>query len=72
MTVRFAHNGDIHIAYETFAPAVDPRRGDPMLGWLVEFCEALVERGFHVARCDNRDAGRSSRAGRPYVSSAPW
>ena len=73
MTVHFAHNGDIDIAYETFGSA--PARplllvhgaGAPMLGWPVEFCAALVERGFHVARCDNRDAGRSSRATRPYA-----
>ncbi|WP_020667765.1 alpha/beta fold hydrolase [Amycolatopsis nigrescens] len=73
MTVQFARNGDIEIAYETFGAA--PGRplllihgaGAPMLGWPEEFCAALVERGFHVARCDNRDAGRSSRARRPYT-----
>jgi pimeloyl-ACP methyl ester carboxylesterase len=72
VTVHFAHNGDITIAYETFGSA--PARplllihgaGAPMTAWPVGFCEALVERGFHVARCDNRDAGRSSRATRPY------
>lgn len=73
MTVQFTRNGDIEIAYETFGAA--PGRplllihgaGAPMLGWPEEFCAALVERGFHVARCDNRDAGRSSRATRPYT-----
>lgn len=73
MTVQFTRNGDIEIAYETFGSA--PGRplllvhgaGAPMLGWPEEFCAALVERGFHVARCDNRDAGRSSRATRPYT-----
>lgn len=73
MTVQFTRNGDIEIAYQTFGSA--PGRplllvhgaGAPMLGWPEEFCAALVERGFHVARCDNRDAGRSSRATRPYT-----
>ncbi|QFU94719.1 alpha/beta fold hydrolase [Amycolatopsis sp. YIM 10] len=73
MSVRFTRNGNVEIAYETFGSA--PGRpllliqgaGAPMLGWADEFCEALVERGFHVARCDNRDAGRSSRATRPYT-----
>lgn len=72
MSVHFARNGDIEIAYETFGSAPGSPlllihgAGAPMLGWPEEFCAALVERGFHVARCDNRDAGRSSRATRPY------
>jgi pimeloyl-ACP methyl ester carboxylesterase len=73
VTVQLTRNGDIEIAYETFGSA--PGRplllihgaGAPMLGWPEGFCAALVERGFHVARCDNRDAGRSSRATRPYT-----
>ncbi|MGC7093289.1 alpha/beta fold hydrolase [Amycolatopsis lurida] len=73
MSVRFTRNGDLEIAYETFGSAPDRPQlliqgaGAPMLGWPDEFCEALAERGFHVARCDNRDAGRSSRATRPYT-----
>jgi pimeloyl-ACP methyl ester carboxylesterase len=35
--------------------------------WPDEFCLALVERGFHVARFDNRDVGRSSRANTRYT-----
>jgi pimeloyl-ACP methyl ester carboxylesterase len=73
VTVQLTRNGDVEIAYETFGSA--PGRplllihgaGAPMPGWPEEFCAALVERGFHVARCDNRDAGRSSRATRPYT-----
>jgi pimeloyl-ACP methyl ester carboxylesterase len=73
VSVAFTRNGDIEIAYETFGSA----KGRPLLliqgglapmaGWSEEFCAALVERGFHVARFDNRDAGRSSRATARYT-----
>ncbi|WNV89625.1 alpha/beta hydrolase [Umezawaea sp. Da 62-37] len=73
MSIRLTRNGDVEIAYEAFGSA--PGRplllihgaGAPMQGWADEFCAALVDRGFHVARCDNRDAGRSSRATKPYT-----
>jgi pimeloyl-ACP methyl ester carboxylesterase len=32
-----------------------------MLNWPDEFCQQLVDRGFMVARFDNRDAGHSTR-----------
>jgi pimeloyl-ACP methyl ester carboxylesterase len=32
-----------------------------MLGWHEDFCSGLADRGFHVIRFDNRDAGRSSK-----------
>jgi pimeloyl-ACP methyl ester carboxylesterase len=32
-----------------------------MIAWPEEFCEMLAERGFRVARFDNRDIGRSTR-----------
>ncbi len=35
--------------------------GAQLLGWRVEFCQALAEQGFRVIRFDNRDVGRSSR-----------
>jgi pimeloyl-ACP methyl ester carboxylesterase len=64
--MHYAHHGELDIAYETF--------GDPgsaplllisgtavqMLIWPDEFCESLAERGFHVARFDNRDTGLST------------
>lgn len=74
MTANTVRNGDVEIAYETFGtPGGEPLLligglGVPMLIWREEFCERLVERGFHVARFDNRDSGLSthfSAAGRP-------
>jgi pimeloyl-ACP methyl ester carboxylesterase len=72
MTVAVTRNGDIELAYETVGPVGErpllliQGAGAPMLGWPDGFCLALAERGFHVARFDNRDAGRSSRASAPY------
>jgi pimeloyl-ACP methyl ester carboxylesterase len=34
--------------------------GTQMIGWPDDFCQALVARGFHVIRYDNRDIGRST------------
>lgn len=67
-----ASNGDIELAYETFGTAGLPLlliqgASAPMIGWHDEFCAALVARGFHVARFDNRDAGRSTRARNRYT-----
>src|SRR4051812_44312504 len=56
----------IEIAYERFgdedAPPVLLIMGlaAQMLHWHEGFCEALVARGMHVIRCDNRDAGLST------------
>ena len=75
---RFAKHGDVSIAYETFG---DTATGVPLLGimgldfqmvwWPDAFCAALVERGFAVARFDNRDAGLSTHfaSGR---KESPW
>lgn len=69
MATGTAHNGEVEIAYETIGPPT----GTPlllvgggatqMIHWPGEFCAALVERGFHVARFDNRDSGRSTHCG---------
>jgi pimeloyl-ACP methyl ester carboxylesterase len=58
------HNG-IRLCYEHIG-----RAGDPLLlisglaadkhYWHDDFCAALVRSGFHVARFDNRDSGRST------------
>lgn len=60
------HDG-VEIAYEVFGPA----DGEPlllvmgigaqMISWHPDFCAMLVERGFRVARFDNRDTGLSTR-----------
>jgi pimeloyl-ACP methyl ester carboxylesterase len=73
VSIAFTRNGDIEIAYETFGspegrPLLLIQGGmAPMSGWPDDFCAALVERGFHVARFDNRDAGQSSRATTRYT-----
>jgi pimeloyl-ACP methyl ester carboxylesterase len=67
-----ACNGDVAIAYETFgAPGGTPLllisgTGAQMLIWPDDFCAALADRGFRVARFDNRDAGLSTHlTGKP-------
>jgi pimeloyl-ACP methyl ester carboxylesterase len=62
---RATANG-IEIEYETFG---DPKAapllliaglGAQMLSWDEDFCQLLADRGFHVIRFDNRDAGLST------------
>ncbi len=56
----------IEVAYERLGdPAAPPvlliqGLGAQLVGWPDGFCAALVERGFHVIRYDNRDVGRST------------
>ena len=56
----------IDIAYERFGDPGPPPvllvmgLGTQMLGWPDGFCDALVRRGLHVIRFDNRDIGLSS------------
>lgn len=66
MTTRYAHNGDVTLAYEDLGGA----GGDPLLlvmglgasriWWPAGFVDALVGQGFHVVAFDNRDAGEST------------
>ncbi|MEA2167658.1 MAG: hypothetical protein QOF76_958 [Solirubrobacteraceae bacterium] len=62
-----ANRAGVELCYETFGDSADPTvllvmgLGTQMIGWDVAFCGMLVERGFHVVRYDNRDAGRSTR-----------
>lgn len=64
--IRGASPSGIDIAYERFgdrdAPPVLLVMGlaTQMLGWPEEFCSALVARGLHVIRFDNRDVGLST------------
>lgn len=65
--IKYARNGDVSIAYETFG---DIGSGVPLLGimgldfqmvwWPDAFCAMLADRGFAVARFDNRDTGLST------------
>jgi len=61
-----AHNRGIVIAYETFGPPggapllLISGTGAQMLIWPEDFCAALADRGFLVARFDNRDTGLST------------
>jgi pimeloyl-ACP methyl ester carboxylesterase len=66
VTIEKTRHDDVEIAYETFGgPPGDPLLlvmgvGAQMSYWHDGFCAALVERGFRVARFDNRDAGLST------------
>jgi pimeloyl-ACP methyl ester carboxylesterase len=66
VTVQIAHNHDVQIAYQTFgSPGGEPLLlimglDFQMVYWPDGFCRALAERGFHVTRFDNRDAGLST------------
>jgi pimeloyl-ACP methyl ester carboxylesterase len=65
--IKYARNGDVSIAYETFG---DLSSGVPLLAvmgldfqmvwWPDAFCAMLADRGFAVARFDNRDTGLST------------
>ncbi len=61
-----AANGHIQLCYESFGILDDltiillPGMGNQLLVYPEEFCESLVDRGFHVIRMDNRDAGLST------------
>src|SRR3954470_12319422 len=63
---------EIELCYETFGDPSDPTAllimglATQMIAWPDEFCRQLAQRGFHVVRFDNRDAGRSTHVeGRP-------
>jgi pimeloyl-ACP methyl ester carboxylesterase len=71
VTEQRARVGELELAYETIG---DPD-GEPLLlvmglgmqliHWDRELCELFAERGFHVIRFDNRDAGLSSKVAAP-------
>lgn len=73
MAERFCDVGrGVALYYEDFGDPGDPTAllimglGVQMIGWREDFCQRLAERGFHVVRFDNRDAGRSTHfPGRP-------
>jgi pimeloyl-ACP methyl ester carboxylesterase len=63
---RASANG-IELEYEMFGDSGDPPLllvmglGAQLISWDVDFCEALVGRGFFVIRFDNRDVGLSTK-----------
>lgn len=70
---------NLHIEYESFGAPSAPvillimGLGAQLSRWSMEFCAALVERGFRVLRFDNRDCGLSSKldeAGVPDIGRA--
>lgn len=62
-----AQANGITLEYERFGPeTAEPLLlimglGAQLTLWPVQLCEALVERGFHVIRYDNRDVGLSTK-----------
>jgi pimeloyl-ACP methyl ester carboxylesterase len=71
MDERFCRVGDVELCYETFGDRDDPALllimglGTQMIGWDIEFCRSLADRGFHVVRYDNRDVGLSTHFDEP-------
>jgi pimeloyl-ACP methyl ester carboxylesterase len=67
VTTGIAASNGIEIAYETHGDANDEPLllvmglGAQMITWPVELIDALVDRGFHVVRYDNRDTGLSTK-----------
>jgi pimeloyl-ACP methyl ester carboxylesterase len=61
----------VDIVYETIGDPSDPPLllvmglGMQLIHWDIELCELLAERGFHVIRFDNRDAGLSTKIDAP-------
>jgi pimeloyl-ACP methyl ester carboxylesterase len=63
--VKTATNGDVTLAYETFGAEGRPillltGAAAQLVMWPMGFCQALVRKGFHVARMDSRGTGRST------------
>jgi pimeloyl-ACP methyl ester carboxylesterase len=71
MTEERANVGEVELVYESIGDAADPALllvmglGMQLINWDLGFCEGLAERGFHVIRFDNRDAGLSTKIDAP-------
>ncbi len=72
MTTGTARHGTVCLAYETLGrPGGEPMLlimglGMQRISWPDGFCDGLIERGFTLARFDNRDSGESTHfRGRP-------
>ena len=61
-----ARVNEVEIAHDTVGDPADPAvvllagLGMQMIEWDPEFCRMIAERGYHVVRFDNRDAGLST------------
>ena len=66
-----AKAGPVDIVYETIGDPSNPPLllvmglGMQLIHWDLELCEQFAERGFHVIRFDNRDAGLSTKVSAP-------
>jgi pimeloyl-ACP methyl ester carboxylesterase len=65
-TSRSTRHGEVSIAYQRQSVAGDPLLliagiGADMHFWHDKFCDELIDKGFQVARSDNRDVGDSTR-----------
>jgi pimeloyl-ACP methyl ester carboxylesterase len=65
VTVQYADNGRVTIAYEMVHDNGDPLllimgMAAQMISWPQGFIQALIDEGFAVARFDNRDSGLST------------
>src|SRR5215213_670894 len=71
MAEETARVNGIEIVYETIGDPSDPPLllvmglGMQLIHWDLELCERFAERGFHVIRFDNRDAGLSTKIEAP-------
>ena len=71
MTEQRAQVGPVELVYETIGDPADPPMllimglGMQLIHWDRGLCELLAERGFHVIRFDNRDAGLSTKIREP-------
>jgi pimeloyl-ACP methyl ester carboxylesterase len=69
--VNTAKVGPVELVYDTIGDRSDPPLllvmglGMQLIHWDLELCERLAERGFHVIRFDNRDAGLSTKIPAP-------
>ncbi len=71
MTEERARVGGLELVYDTIGDPADPPLllvmglGMQLIHWDRELCELFAERGFHVIRFDNRDAGLSTKVSAP-------
>jgi pimeloyl-ACP methyl ester carboxylesterase len=71
VTEERARVGELELVYETIGdPGGEPLLlvmglGMQLIHWDRELCELFAERGFHVIRFDNRDAGLSTKVNAP-------